>query len=148
MKSGQINRAWTLVSTAARMTLDLGLHTLPQSTTPDRDSSRKRKLFWHLYTMDTGIALTLGRPQSIHLYDVSTERASRGVDVLGIPGKIYVAFFDMAILEGEMQPRLFSAGAQVLPRHVRAQRVEEFRAGLARVHTEFNRVRRVPVPRV
>ena len=140
MKSGQINRAWTLVSTAARMSLDLGLHTLPSSPTPDRDSSRKRKLFWHLYTMDTGLALTLGRPQSIHLYDVSTDRASRGVDVPGIPGKIYSAFFDMAILEGEMQPQLFSAAAQILPRHVRAQRVGELRSRLARIQTEFNRV--------
>lgn len=140
IKSGQINRAWTLVSTAARMSLDLGLHALPPSPTTDRDSSRKRKLFGHLYTMDTGLALTLGRPQSIHLYDVSTDRASRGVDVPGIPGKIYAALFEMATLEGDIQPQLFSAAAQMLPQQVRAQRVGEFRVDLTRIRTEFNRV--------
>lgn len=90
--------------------------------------------------MDAGLALTLGRTQSIHLYDVATERPSLGAGVPGIPGKIYAAFFDMAILEGEIQPQLFSASAERLPRHIHAERVGEFRARLGQIQTRVDRV--------
>lgn len=124
------------------MCIDLGLHRLPRQPAPDRDGTRQLKVFWHLYTMDAGLALTLGRTQCIHLYDVATERPSLGAGVPGIPGKVYAAFFDMAILEGEIQPQLFSAVAEKLPQHVRAQRVEEFRARLGQIQTRVNSVSR------
>lgn len=126
------------------MCIDLGFHRLPPLTSFEGDNARKHKVFWHLYTMETGLALTLGRPQSLHLYDIATERPSlgAGAGVPGIPGKIYAAFFDTAILEAEIQPQLFSAAAEKLPRKIRSQRVTEFRLRLGQIQAQFNRVSR------
>lgn len=124
------------------MCIDLGFHRLPPLTALEGDNARKHKVFWHLYTMETGLALTLGRPQSLHLYDIATERPSvgPGFGVPGIPGKLYAVFLDMAILKGEMQPQLFSAAAEKLPRHIRAQRAQEFQERLRQIQAQFNRV--------
>lgn len=124
------------------MCIDLGFHRLPPLTSPNDDNARKHKVLWYLYTMETGIALTLGRTKSLHLYDIATEHPSPdiGVGVPGIPGKIYAAFFDMAILAGEIQPQLFSVAAEKLPRHIRGQRIGEFRTRLEQIQAQFNRV--------
>ncbi|SPO04291.1 uncharacterized protein DNG_06974 [Cephalotrichum gorgonifer] len=144
IKSGQILRAWSMISTAARICIDLGLHTMPPKTTPDQDLTREVKLFWNVYLMDTSLALTLGRTQSIHLHDISREYPSRNTSIPGIPGKIYAVYFDMVILEGEIQPQLFSAAAQRLPPHIRAQRVREFRTRIGQIRAEFSRIRSDP----
>ncbi|KAL7627113.1 hypothetical protein AAE478_003889 [Parahypoxylon ruwenzoriense] len=138
VKSGQLARAWSLNSAAARMCMDLGLHRLPP-TAGDRDESNRRKTFWYIYIWDKGLALTLGRTQIIHQYDVSTERMLHPYDVLGIPGKTTATFQELAVLESEVQPLLFSVSSQQIHQHVRAQRARELRARLRQLQAELSK---------
>ncbi|KAI5855612.1 hypothetical protein GGS23DRAFT_608138 [Durotheca rogersii] len=138
-KLGHLTKAWNLISAASRMCTDLGLHRLP--TVPfDEDEMKKRVTFWYLYIWDKGLALTLGRTQSIHQYDVSTERMVHPFDIRGIAGKTAAAFQELAVLEGEIQPLLFSVSSQQINLHVRAQRSREIRARLKQIRAELSKV--------
>lgn len=52
--------AWKLVSAAARMCLDMGLHRLPLDATGP-EATKQRLLFWFTYACDKGLALNFGR---------------------------------------------------------------------------------------
>jgi hypothetical protein len=67
------------------MCIDLGLHRLAKDTEGSAIST-ERKVFWHVYIMDKGMAFTLGRTPSIHQYDVATERPTFPKDLPGVPG--------------------------------------------------------------
>ncbi|KAI5460592.1 hypothetical protein BGZ63DRAFT_425096 [Mariannaea sp. PMI_226] len=138
MKSGQITRSWNLFSAASRMCLDLGLHKLPHDV-EGLDQSIKRKVFWFIYIADKGLALTLGRTQSIHHYDVSTDHLSHPIDVAGITGKIATAMLELAILEGEILLHLFSQSGHKVHPHGRAYKAREFRSRLRHIQTELNK---------
>lgn len=80
--------AWSLISAAARMCIDLGLHRMGLSRQGTESwNMTKRKVFWHVYVIDKAMAFTLGRPPSIHEYDVATERRP-SVDVERLPGPL------------------------------------------------------------
>lgn len=53
--------------------MDLGWHRLPRDVEPSL-TSQERKIFWWVYIIDKGMALTLGRTPSIPQYDVATQR--------------------------------------------------------------------------
>lgn len=111
MKSGQISKAWSLLSTAARMCVDLGFHR-PTPGTADLDQFQSRKAFWYIFIMEKGVALTLGRPPSLRIGDVTVDTLDYPNEILGIPGKIAIAFFELATIEEEMMSQLFSASSQ------------------------------------
>ena len=67
------------------MCIDLGWHRLPQDL-EEPDMSMKRRIFWHTYVLDTGMAFTLGRTPSIHQYDVATKRPTVFEELPGAPG--------------------------------------------------------------
>lgn len=85
MKSGRSAVAWSLIASASRMCIDLGLHRLPRDP-EGSEISKKEKIFWHVYIMDKGMAFTFGRTPSIHQYDVATERPSFLHNLPGVPG--------------------------------------------------------------
>ena len=68
MKSGHIESAWRLFSSAARICLDIGMHQGRQS---NASNERKRNVFvWWLYAFSQSLALTLGRPPVIRRSDI------------------------------------------------------------------------------
>jgi hypothetical protein len=85
MKSGRSAIAWSLIASASRMCIDLGWHRLPRDP-EGLEISKKKRIFWHVYIMDKGMAFTFGRTPSIHQYDVATERPSFPQDLPGAPG--------------------------------------------------------------
>jgi hypothetical protein len=136
MKSGQVDKAGSLCSAAARICLDLGLHALPPGVA-DMTQSRGRKGLWYVFLMEKGLALTLGRPQSLHFYDISTDTSSHPNDVLGIPAKIAAAFFELALTEDEMILQLFSASARHLHPAIRWEKGQGFHERLKKIRLEL-----------
>ncbi|KAG7113642.1 Negative regulator of pleiotropic drug resistance STB5 like protein [Verticillium longisporum] len=115
MKSGELSKAWRLMSAAARTCIDLGYHRMPLGVRGSQNSRKKWHIFWYVYTYEKGLAFTVGRASSIPDYDVSTERPRYPDDMPGIPGRTYTAILELAMLQGEIQPQLFSAAASQLP---------------------------------
>ncbi|KAL9110314.1 MAG: hypothetical protein Q9227_005045 [Pyrenula ochraceoflavens] len=52
---------WKFVSAAARMSIDLGYHRLPPGY-GDRRRSQKRRLFWHIYSIERSLAFNFSVP--------------------------------------------------------------------------------------
>lgn len=71
MKSGHVESAWRLLSSAARICLDIGMHQGRQS---DTTNEQKRNVFvWWLYALSQSLALTLGRPPVIRRSDIGVD---------------------------------------------------------------------------
>lgn len=138
MKSGQINKAWSLFSTAARMCLDLGYHR-PTPGAACLDNFHSWKVFWYIYVMEKGVALTLGRPANLHLGDIASDPMSFPHAVLGIPGKIAIALFELCNVEDEMLLHLFSAAAPV-DSGVRQEAARGYQARIAQIHARMKTV--------
>ena len=143
MKCGYVVKAWNCFSTASRMCMDIGFHKLPPGP-GDPQWYKSRHVFWYIYIYDKHLALTLGRTQALHDYDVSTDRLYYARDLIGIPGRIAVAFGEVAVLAGQIQLQLFSASAHHLSLQAREQKVKQFRARLMEIQTRLNSVRSLP----
>lgn len=71
--TADINAAWTLTSTAARLCQSLGYHRLLPDRSGDNEVYVKRAmLFWSVYFIDKSLSLRLGRASSLQDFDIST----------------------------------------------------------------------------
>ncbi|KAG9949575.1 hypothetical protein KCU85_g4259, partial [Aureobasidium melanogenum] len=71
--TADINAAWTLTSTAARLCQSLGYHRLIPSRSSDGGVYVKRAmLFWSVYFIDKSLSLRLGRASALQDFDIST----------------------------------------------------------------------------
>ncbi|KAI4730274.1 hypothetical protein E4T49_01871 [Aureobasidium sp. EXF-10728] len=71
--TADINAAWTLSSTAARLCQSLGYHRLSTDKSGDTTLYEKRAmLFWSVYFMDKSLSLRLGRASALQDFDIST----------------------------------------------------------------------------
>ncbi|CAJ2499617.1 Uu.00g024700.m01.CDS01 [Anthostomella pinea] len=131
IKEGHNTIAWRLISAAARACLDLGFHRLLSHRNSQEDA-QKRRVFWHIYSWEKGLAMTCGRTPVIHHYDVSTvypaaPEGFRKDPINSVLSKLYKAFLDFAVVTGEIQRKLFSASTQ----HASQQEVEKHVGELA-----------------
>ncbi|KAI8628513.1 hypothetical protein F5Y19DRAFT_438132 [Xylariaceae sp. FL1651] len=136
VKEGHSTVAWRLISGAARAALDLGLHRLPSDASID-NIPRELGLFWHIYAWDKGLAMTGGRPPTIHHYDVTSgvRLLSKPENRTGVQNTLYGAFLDMAVVMGEIQECLFSAGVQQTSQETRIQHVESLASRLKNIQS-------------
>ncbi|KAF4950592.1 hypothetical protein FGADI_8106 [Fusarium gaditjirri] len=139
LKRGHTARGWRLNCTAARACLDLGMHRLPPGS-HDPDTARKRKIFWSIYFAHAAMACTFGRPSSMPLHEITTDRLARPYDLPGMPGKIYSTGFDYSILMAEVHLQLFSAPAKDMPKHVRIKLARKFAGRVAEIHSDLLRI--------
>ncbi|KAI4750880.1 hypothetical protein E4T52_16560 [Aureobasidium sp. EXF-3400] len=71
--TADINAAWTLTSTAARLCQSLGYHRLIPDRSGDTKLYEKRAmLFWSVYFIDKSLSLRLGRSSALQDFDIST----------------------------------------------------------------------------
>ena len=71
LKDGRIETAWRLLSSAARMCLDLGMNCKQQA---DHKSQTKcERLLWWVYAINQPLALTLGRTPTIRRGDINSD---------------------------------------------------------------------------
>ncbi|KAG9696934.1 hypothetical protein KCU61_g8038, partial [Aureobasidium melanogenum] len=71
--TADINAAWTLTSTAARLCQSLGYHRLLPNRSGDNEVYVKRAmLFWSVYFIDKSLSLRLGRASALQDFDIST----------------------------------------------------------------------------
>ena len=131
--------AWKLISAAARMCLDMGLHRQPvEATGPG--ATKQRLLFWFIYASDKGLALNFGRTPNIHDYDITIERPRVPEDLDEFWGGFIAGWIDYAELQGDILEQLFSARAQKASQEIRTQRARALGARLEELGGQFTTV--------
>ncbi|KAH8587449.1 hypothetical protein B0O99DRAFT_678074 [Bisporella sp. PMI_857] len=101
--------AWRLISMAARICLDCGLHRVKND--PEDDLlNMKKTWFWLAYILDKGFALNLGRTPNFSDYDITTGYP----EVPTYPFyDMMVIWFDFARAQGQIYEKLYSAQGQL-----------------------------------
>ncbi|BCS20258.1 uncharacterized protein APUU_20690A [Aspergillus puulaauensis] len=136
LKFGRTAVAWSMISSASRMCIDLGFHQLSSDT--GKEILKKRSIFWHVYVVNTGMAFTLGRTPTIPQYDIATTLPSFSHATHGAPF-LYIGFVQFSFIVGEMHIQLFSAAAQQSSPQARADSAQSFAAKLAKVNNDVKR---------
>ena len=101
--------AWTLLSMAARLCLDSGLHRLKDDA-EDPLLEMKKGHFWYTYILDKSMALNLGLMSNISDFDVCTT-------ICRLPdddpwGNAILNWLQFAQLQSRIYVKLFSSQAQ------------------------------------
>lgn len=128
---------WALISAACRMGQDAGYHRLaPYSVAPDEETTKKRLIFWFVYTTDRNMAFNFGRAPNMHQYDISLERPKIPEEMESEWGKLFYLWIDYADIQGDAYEQLYCARAKSEPievkiRHARslAERLHKLREG-------------------
>ncbi|THZ62328.1 hypothetical protein D6C85_09298 [Aureobasidium pullulans] len=114
-----VNAAWIMTSSAARLCQSLGWHRLtPERCGGDEKYHRKAVLFWSVYFIDKSLSLRLGRASAMQDYDISTSLK----DLCGVwdrqeggHHKMFAGWvelsIEMASLQGVIYDRLYSPGS-------------------------------------
>merc|ERR1711939_633093 len=125
------NKAWYLISFAARLCMDSGLNRLKDGTEGVEELNRKKICFWFTYCFDRALSLNFGRSPNYSDYDISV-----GYPQLPEDGGRDVIFlwFDIAKLQGNIYEKLYSAKAQQDGPEVKAMNARHIAA-------EFNHTR-------
>lgn len=129
--------SWTLVSTAARMAMDIGLHRLPNGKKHFHD----RMLFWHIYALERSLAFNFGRSATISDCDVKTELPSSEEDFLSDWGLTFLEFINFAKLQYKIHVEILSASAQREDRVIRVRKVHEMADRLRQREADVTRRR-------
>ncbi|KAJ9615532.1 hypothetical protein H2200_001607 [Cladophialophora chaetospira] len=136
MDLSQSSLAWTLITTAVRMSQDAGYHRLPPFAIAP-EATEKRRLFWFLYCVERGMALNLGRSSSIPDHDIQTDRPKFPEEVQGIWGSMFNNWFDFARIQGDIYDQLYSARAQKESTEVKAELARQLAVRLKMVEQKF-----------
>ncbi|KAK0119466.1 hypothetical protein ONS95_010914 [Cadophora gregata] len=131
MADSDHNKAWYLISFAARLCMDSGLNRLRDNAEDIGELNRKKICFWFTYCFDKALSLNFGRSPNFSDYDISVGYPQLAADISC--DAIFV-WFDIAKLQGSIYEKLYSAKAQ--------QDGPEMKATNARhIASEFNRTR-------
>ncbi|KAH7140388.1 hypothetical protein B0J13DRAFT_557619 [Dactylonectria estremocensis] len=114
----KLSTACSLVATALNMCLTAGLHRA-SSTHSDTPATKKQKawVFWHIYSIEKGLSLRLGRPSSsIPDYDITMPLPE--AEASGSAGKTNsgaVRWIRLSIVQGKVYKLLYSPAALAKP---------------------------------
>ncbi|CZS96334.1 uncharacterized protein RAG0_05706 [Rhynchosporium agropyri] len=131
MAESDHNKAWYLISFAARLCLASGLNRLKDSAEDTEEITRRKLCFWLTFILDKALSLNFGRSPNFSDYDISVGYPQypkiHGRDALYL-------WFDMARAQGSIYEKLYSAKGQ--------QDSAERRASSARlIASEFHQLR-------
>ncbi|KAG4438649.1 hypothetical protein IFR05_005866 [Cadophora sp. M221] len=109
MAESDHNKAWYLISFAARLCMDCGYNRLKDSTDGIDEINRIKVCFWFTYSFDKALSLNFGRSPNFSDYDISV-----GYPILPMDNGRDVVFlwFDIAKLQGSIYEKLYSAKGQ------------------------------------
>ncbi|KAG6072724.1 hypothetical protein E4U16_005160 [Claviceps sp. LM84 group G4] len=104
--------AWQLSCMAAQLCQTGGYHRAESLKHDTPDTARlKRLLFWHVYTLDKGLGLRLGRAPVIHECDIDIPRVFE-FDGLGqLESTIPTLWINMSYLQSRIYEQLYSPSA-------------------------------------
>ena len=78
--AGYIETAWRLTTSAVRLCMDVGMHSVsPPSQQLDAEEMKRHSLFWWLFAIHQSLALALGRPPVVHIKDAETKPGHFGI---------------------------------------------------------------------
>ena len=101
--------AWTLTSMAARLCVDAGLHRLEDRSKEPR-LNYKKQCFWHIYSLEKGLALNFGRTSNLQDYDIVTSYPdSSPCTHSNAWHRLIRCFLDFARVQSTIYEKLYSA---------------------------------------
>lgn len=109
MAESDHNKAWCLISFAARLCMDSGFNRLKDSTEDNDEINRRKLCFWFTYAFDKALSLNFGRSPNFSDYDISVGYPQMPDDY----GRdVVFLWFDIAKLQGSIYEKLYSAKGQ------------------------------------
>ncbi|KAL4798777.1 hypothetical protein BDV19DRAFT_376652 [Aspergillus venezuelensis] len=115
--------AWTFISRASLMCLDLGLHNSRAMESAQRNEvQRNMGLFWAVYALEKALSLRLGRPSTIRDQDVTIPRPAMNREMTSPAFHRAPDWIDVARLYGHLYDSLYSPTALAQPSSVRESR--------------------------
>lgn len=125
--NGNLLQQRRLASAAANHCCTLGYHQEAMvSGATAQESSRLRRLFWHVYLLDKSLALSLGRAPIIQDYDVDVQPIADSHDPRRSPwDAAFSLFVEFSMIQGEIYQKLFSPSTRRLGDEARQAIVDE-----------------------
>lgn len=125
-----LSMAWTLISTAARVCQSLGYHRLLSTKDTNIENvDTKKAIFGYVYILDKTLSLRLGRPSSMHEYDLAPDillttsaTGSQSWDF------VWCLWVEAATIHGWTFEQLYSPQAMNLPQQARLEAVQRLSA--------------------
>ena len=109
LEESNLSRAWTLTSMAARLCVDAGLHRLEDHSKESR-LNYKKQCFWHVYSLEKGLALNFGRTSNLQDYDIVTSYPNSCPWTHNIAWhRLMRCFLDFAKVQSTIYEKLYSA---------------------------------------
>lgn len=109
LDESKLSMAWSTTSLAARLCLDMGLHRLKDDS-HDPLLGYKKQCFWHIYTLDKGLALNFGRTSNLQDFDITTGYPDSYPWLPNSPWHTFkCCALDFAKVQSKIYEKLFSA---------------------------------------
>ncbi|KAK8067525.1 hypothetical protein PG996_006637 [Apiospora saccharicola] len=106
------SQAWSFISVAAQMCLNLGLHR--GATWRDESPTARNQnawLFWNVYVLDKGLSLRLGRPSVIQDYDITVPIPTTSIDRHPAIAHCLLTWIKVSRCQGRVYELLYSPAA-------------------------------------
>ncbi|OJJ58392.1 hypothetical protein ASPSYDRAFT_90561 [Aspergillus sydowii CBS 593.65] len=130
----KVSTAWTFISRASLMCLDLGLHSSYSIVTQHETAvQRKMYLFWAVYALEKSVALRLGRPSTIRDQDITIPRLTLDRKMASLAYNRLPDWIDFASIYGRLYDSLYSPKALTKPVSIRMSRTSALASELERM---------------
>ena len=117
---------------AARLCLDAGLHRLEDDSN-DQYLKYKKMCFWHVYALDKGLALNLGRTSNLQDYDITTGYPENTLRPPSSPWHILNRYHvDFCRVQGQIYEKLYSARGRACDTRLKIENAKPIVAELQR----------------
>ncbi|KAK8102217.1 hypothetical protein PG984_015363 [Apiospora sp. TS-2023a] len=119
------SQAWSFISVAAQMCLNLGLHR--GATWRDESPTARNQnawLFWNVYVLDKGLSLRLGRPSVIQDYDITVPIPTTSIDRHPAIEHCLLTWIKVSRCQGRVYELLYSPAALAQDDGIRTARAQ------------------------
>ncbi|KAG6993754.1 hypothetical protein G7Y79_00051g086740 [Physcia stellaris] len=109
LEESKLSMSWSLISMAARLCLDAGLHRLNDDS-PDPQLNLKKRCFWAVYALEKIQALSFGRASNMQDFDITTSYPNMYPWLRHGPWhELSYCFWDVAKVQSQIYEKLYSA---------------------------------------
>ncbi|KAK7906485.1 hypothetical protein PG985_016222 [Apiospora marii] len=141
------SQAWSFISVAAQMCLNLGLHR--GATWRDESPTARNQnawLFWNVYVLDKGLSLRLGRPSVIQDYDITVPIPTSSIDRHPAIEHCLLTWIKVSRCQGRVYELLYSPAALAQDDGVRTARAQSLVDELLTIMKEKKKIEEQNLP--
>lgn len=116
--------AWRMAVLATHLCLDMGWHNNPQVLEDSEATNTRSLLFWHLYALERGLSLRLGRPSSFRDNIITISRSWCNLPFPATWTKMFSFWVGTASIQGKLYEDLYSTPALAQSEETISSRIE------------------------